>query len=70
MMFKIDHTFIRDDMGQGEMFYLFQQLFDKVLVGKLFCSLFNPFISLYIYHDEYEQLWGGGNPVVLGHSQR
>ena len=28
-----------------------------LLVKKLFCSLFNPVISLYIYYDQYEQIW-------------
>ena len=29
-----------------------------VLVKKLFCSFFNPVISLYIYYDQYEKIWG------------
>ena len=28
-----------------------------VLVEKLFCSFFNPAISLYIYYDQYEKIW-------------
>ena len=28
-----------------------------VLVEKLFCSFFNPDISLYIYYDQYEKIW-------------
>ena len=28
-----------------------------VLVEKLFCSFFNPVISLYIYYDQYEKIW-------------
>ena len=27
-----------------------------VLVEKLFCSFFNPVISLYIYYDQYEKI--------------
>ena len=27
-----------------------------VLVEKLFCSFFNPLISLYIYYDQYEKI--------------
>ena len=27
------------------------------LVEKLFCSFFNPVISLYIYYDQYEKIW-------------
>ena len=30
-------------------------LMGRVLLGKLFCSLFNPFISLYIYSDQCEK---------------
>ena len=29
----------------------------EVLVEKLFCSFFNPLISLYIYYDQYEKIW-------------
>ena len=29
-----------------------------VLVEKLFCSFFNPVISLYIYYDQYEKYGG------------
>ena len=28
----------------------------EVLVEKLFCSFFNPLISLYIYYDQYEKI--------------
>ena len=28
-----------------------------MLVEKLFCSFFNPLISLYIYYDQYEKIW-------------
>ena len=28
-----------------------------MLVEKLFCSFFNPLISLYIFYDQYEKLW-------------
>ena len=28
-----------------------------VLVEKLFCSFFNPVISLNIYYDQYEKMW-------------
>ena len=31
------------------------QLGEGVLVDKLFCSFFNPLISLYIYYDQYEK---------------
>ena len=27
-----------------------------MLVEKLFCSFFNPLISLYIYYDQYEKI--------------
>ena len=29
----------------------------RVLVEKLFCSFFNPVISLYIYYDQDEKIW-------------
>ena len=29
-----------------------------VLVDKLCSSLFNPLITLYIYYDQYEYMWG------------
>ena len=28
-----------------------------MLFEKLFCSFFNPLISLYIYYDQYEKIW-------------
>ena len=28
-----------------------------MLVETLFCSFFNPIISLYIYYDQYEKIW-------------
>ena len=28
-----------------------------MLVEKLFCSFFNPVISLYMYYDQYEKIW-------------
>ena len=31
-----------------------------MLVGKCFCSLSNPLISLYIYHDQCENCVRGG----------
>ena len=34
-----------------------QYLRGGVLVEKLFCSFFNPAISLYIYYDQYEKIW-------------
>ena len=41
-----------------------------VLVEKLFCSFFNPVISLYIYYDQYNKIWIKKNkkiPAVAFH---
>ena len=35
-----------------------------MLVEKLFCSFFNPVISLYIYHDHYEKYGEKKFPAV------
>ena len=36
----------------------------EVPVEKLFCSFFNPLISLYIYYDQYEK-YGEMNKIIL-----
>ena len=38
-------------------YYAFHWPSIKKLVEKLFCSFFNPVISLYIYYDQYEKIW-------------
>ncbi len=32
---------------------------------KLFCSFFNPLISLFIYYDQYEKIWREKKKICL-----
>ena len=49
----------KSDTGKGLHLdsYMFVFVLRGVLVEKLFCSFFNPLISLYIYYDQYEKIW-------------
>ena len=42
----------------------FNEFKGGVLVEKLFCSFFNPAISLYIYYDQYEKYGEKKIPAV------
>ena len=41
------------------------ELRGRVLVEKLFCSFFNPVISLYIYYDQYEKILRNKFPLLV-----